>query len=294
VPVHYLPLYCSCITLRYIFATISFALSLKLKRITCLRHSSLRMSTERDGSDYQDKVSSAKARWNSDQLTSAKPSSSSAASGEGKPSSFTATQATYSPGPSSRPSVTPKCRSLEVPDYAIYDEDASQDYKRPKFSVERNETGDTRLMPPPSTIPCTHTRLSQEHACMVNPIPKEWTIGVHFEFMHNTAHRVYEGPPDGTPRVRLSSEELHIDFNKIYQVTGIYADSTWTAVSFEVIPGQDDKTLHTVTSYQYDRSTPPGGAVTVWTNVRKKHVWWAKPFLCRANHRHDQYPSASS
>ena len=136
-------------------------------------------------------------------------------------------------------------------------------------------------------------KLTQGNGCIVNPIPKEWSIGIHFKFMHNTAHRVYEGPPDGTPRVRLSSEELHVDFNKIYQVTGIYADRTWTAVSFEVTT-ERPQTIHTVSSYQYDGSEPPAYAVTVWTNIRKNQIWWARPFLCRSNRHDDHHPSGSS
>jgi hypothetical protein len=249
--------------------------------------------TESNGSNWQ-QVKAEEARWNSDQLTSAKPSSSSAASGEEKPPPLSLTQSTSSPGPSSKPSLTSKYRKPEDPGGDTYDKDVTQNFKKQKFSVTKNEAGDTRLMPPPSTIPGSQARLSQENACIINPIPREWSIGVHFKFMHNTCHRIYEGPPDGTPRVRLSSEELHIDFSKIYQVTGIYADSTWTAVSFEVIPTLDDKTFHTVTSYRHDGTQPQNGAVTVWTNVRKNHIWWARPFICSHNHYHGRHPTGSS
>jgi hypothetical protein len=149
-----------------------------------------------------------------------------------------------------------------TPNQKRMNEDESQERikRKPRSSIEGNERSDTSLMPPPSRPSSCVPRTS-----ITDPLPREWTIGVHFKFLHNCAHRVYEGPPDGTPRVRLSSNELFVDFNKIHRVTGIYADRTWTAVSFEVTP------------------TDQEGHVTVWTNVRKDSIWWAKPFLCIAN-----------
>ena len=193
------------------------------------------------------------------------------------------------PTPPPKPSTNRRGTRDESP------EDDEKSNKRQKFSVARNDAEDTRRMPPPSSRQQEDRASScRQCASFVNPIPKEWSIGVHFKFLNNTAHRVYEGPPDGTPRVRLSSEELHIDFDKIYQVKGIYADKMWTAVSFEVIPTPEDRTKCTITSFGYDGSAPRDGAVTVWSNVRKNHVWWAKPFICRSDHEDRNYPSGSS
>ena len=193
------------------------------------------------------------------------------------------------PKPVPRPSTSKRGTRGELP------ENDGKDIKKQKFSVAQNDEQDKKRMPPPSgKQQMKKTSSCSQGTCFINPIPKEWSIGVHFKFSLNTAHRIYEGPPDGTPRVRLSSEELYVDFDKIYKVKGIYADKTWTAVSFEVFPTSDDRVSSTTASYGYDGAAPNDGAVTVWTNVRKNHLWWAKPFICRHNHDDRNYPSGSS
>ena len=117
-------------------------------------------------------------------------------------------------------------------------------------------------------------------------LPPGWTIGAQFKLKHNTHHRVYEGPPDGTPRVRLGPEEVFVDFNRIYRVTGIYANALYTAVSFKV-PSLDDvkanagkaKGANDPDDDEDDvyKIKPPGSLpTTVWTNIRRDEVWWAK------------------
>jgi hypothetical protein len=107
-------------------------------------------------------------------------------------------------------------------------------------------------------------------------LPHWWTVGALFKFRNNTCHRVYEGPPDGTPRVRIGQDELFVDFNGTFRVSGIYVNTTFTAVSFKVAGvSKDDSSESELDDIYSDK--PPGTApTTVWTNVRKRDVWWAK------------------
>jgi len=89
-----------------------------------------------------------------------------------------------------------------------------------------------------------------------------WHIGAHFRChcKRGLHHRVYEGPPDGTPRVRLGPEEITIDFTKAYRIKALFCNETFSAVQFKVL------------------KTSRNGSVShmkVWTNVRRGGDWWA-------------------
>ena len=121
-------------------------------------------------------------------------------------------------------------------------------------------------------------------------LPPGWTIGAKFELKHNTHHRVYEGPPDGTPRVRLGPDEIYVDFDRVYQVTEMYANSLFTAVSFKVPDLDDAKTSNPDGNEEnvYEIKPPGSPPTIVWTNVRRKEVWWAKLVDEHADCRNDE------
>ena len=89
-----------------------------------------------------------------------------------------------------------------------------------------------------------------------------WHVGAYFR-CHNRRglhHRVYEGPPEGTPRVRLGPEEITIDFTKAYRIKALFCNETFSAVQFKVL------------------KTSRNGSVShmkVWTNVRRGGDRWA-------------------
>ena len=99
---------------------------------------------------------------------------------------------------------------------------------------------------------------------MWHPLPPEWEIGAEFEFFHNTLHRVYEGPPDGTPRVRLSPEEIFVDFEKTYTILSVFANKTFTSVEFMAEEFDPEVSVLHASGYR-----------NVWTNVRRGGIWWA-------------------
>jgi len=72
---------------------------------------------------------------------------------------------------------------------------------------------------------------------------------------------VYEGPPDGTPRVRLGPEEVLVDFNKPYRIKALFCNSTFSAVQFKVPKTHSDGSTSNL---------------KVWTNVRRDNDWWAE------------------
>jgi hypothetical protein len=75
------------------------------------------------------------------------------------------------------------------------------------------------------------------------------------------SHSIYKGPPDGFPRVRLGLDEAPVDFSRPYQIKAMFANEAFSAVQFKVPQTHDD------------RST---SNVKVWTNVRRRGVWWAE------------------
>jgi hypothetical protein len=89
-----------------------------------------------------------------------------------------------------------------------------------------------------------------------------WHIGAYFRCHQKRGfhHRVYEGPPDGTERVRLGPNEIEVDFSRAFRVRALFCNETYSAVQFKV-----QKTL-------------PDGSIRslkVWTNIRKGGEWWA-------------------
>ena len=90
-----------------------------------------------------------------------------------------------------------------------------------------------------------------------------WCIGAWFRCLirRGLHHCVYEGPPDGTPRVRLSSEEVLVDFNRPYRIKALFCNSTFSAVQFKVMKTYSDGTT---------------SSMKVWTNVRRDNDWWAE------------------
>jgi len=89
-----------------------------------------------------------------------------------------------------------------------------------------------------------------------------WHIGAYFRCHKKRGfhHRVYEGPPDGTERVRLGPNEIEIDFSRAFQVRALFCNETYSAVQFKV------------------KHTLPDGSIRsqkVWTNIRKGGEWWA-------------------
>ena len=90
-----------------------------------------------------------------------------------------------------------------------------------------------------------------------------WHIGAYFRCITRRGlhHRVYEGPPDGTPRVRLGPKEITIDFSKAYCIKALFCNNTYSAVQFKARKTFSDGTT----------SNP-----RVWTNVRRGNDWWAE------------------
>ena len=92
-----------------------------------------------------------------------------------------------------------------------------------------------------------------------------WHIGAWFRCnlrpgFHN---RVYDGPPDGTERVRLGPEEINVDFSRPYQIRALFCNHTFSAVQF-MAPAV----------LNMDGFVKPG--MLVWTNVRRYLDWWAR------------------
>ena len=69
-----------------------------------------------------------------------------------------------------------------------------------------------------------------------------WCIGAWFKCISRPGlhHRVYEGPPDGTPRVRLGPEEILVDFNRPYRIKALFTNTTFSAVQFKVTKTHSD------------------------------------------------------
>jgi hypothetical protein len=89
-----------------------------------------------------------------------------------------------------------------------------------------------------------------------------WHIGAYFRCHKKRGfhHRIYEGPPDGTERVRLGPNEIEVDFSRAFRVRALFCNETYSAVQFKV------------------KNTLPDGSIKslkVWTNIRKGGEWWA-------------------
>ena len=92
-----------------------------------------------------------------------------------------------------------------------------------------------------------------------------WHTGAFFRCIIRPGlhHRVYEGPPDGTPRVRLGPEEINVDFVRPYKIRALFVNDVYLAVQFKV-----PTVLH------MSGFMKPG--MLVWTNVRRGNDWWAR------------------
>ena len=101
---------------------------------------------------------------------------------------------------------------------------------------------------PPGWIPGAMFRLTEgvcrceDGALRVNP--------------HGFVHRIYDGPPGRPAHRALMKKEVWFDVTAEHCITGIYFDTTWTAVQF--CPDPDRRPWE-----------------KVWTNVRKRNDWLA-------------------
>ena len=90
-----------------------------------------------------------------------------------------------------------------------------------------------------------------------------WCIGASFKCIirRGLHHRVYEGPPDGTPRVRLGPKQFLVDFARPYRIKALFCNTTFSAVQFKVMKTHSDGT---------------SSSMKVWTNIRRDNDWWAE------------------
>ena len=100
---------------------------------------------------------------------------------------------------------------------------------------------------------------------VVNTITdSKWKIGAYFRHTNRRglAHRVYDGPPDGTIRDRIGPEILMVDFERPYKIVALFMNDLHFSVQFKV-PGA------VMMSGWKTRSR------VVWGNVRRGSDWWA-------------------
>ena len=90
-----------------------------------------------------------------------------------------------------------------------------------------------------------------------------WKIGAFFSCIDRPglAHRIYEGPPDGTPRVRLGPDAVPVDFSRPYQIKAMFANEVFSAVQFNVPQTHADGSTSNV---------------KVWKNVCRRNDRWAE------------------
>ena len=117
-----------------------------------------------------------------------------------------------------------------------------------------------RMMLPPA-VPAVPQPRSHTGAT----VDRGWHTGAYFRCIirPGLAHRVYEGPPDGTQRVRLGPEELHVDFSRPYKIHALFVNDVYLAVQFKV------PAVLNMSGF-----IKPG--MLVWTNVRRGDDWWAR------------------
>ena len=78
-------------------------------------------------------------------------------------------------------------------------------------------------------------------------LPPDWSPGAEFRLtagVHrchdgtlraNTrgfVHRMYAGPPDGTPHWPIPRIQMWFDATAVHRITGIFINEEWTAVQF--------------------------------------------------------------
>ena len=107
--------------------------------------------------------------------------------------------------------------------------------------------------------------VSPQAMCPGGMFEPGWHIGAWFRcnLRPGFHHRVYDGPPDGTARVRLGPEEINVDFSKPYQIRALFCNHTFSAVQFKA-----------PAVLNMDGFVRPG--MLVWTNVRRYTDWWAR------------------
>ena len=140
---------------------------------------------------------------------------------------------------------------------SIFGGDAEGDIALPEAS---SGSASNRMMIPPA-VPAVPQPRSHAGATF----DRGWHIGAYFRCIlrPGLAHRVYEGPPDGTPRVRLGPEEINVDFARPYKIRALFINDVYLAVQFKV-----PSVLH------MSGFLKPG--MMLWTNVRRGDDWWAR------------------
>ena len=123
-----------------------------------------------------------------------------------------------------------------------------------------SDQGATRSMMPP-VMPM----VPQPRSHTGNTVDRGWKTGAYFRHIirPGLAHRVYEGPPDGTSRVRLGPEEVMVDFARPYKIYALFVNDVYLAVQIK-IPEQ---------LYMSGYLKP---SMMVWSNVRRGDEWWAR------------------
>ena len=96
-------------------------------------------------------------------------------------------------------------------------------------------------------------------------IDQGWKTGAYFRHIvrPGLAHRVYDGPPDGTPRVRLGPEEVMVDFVRPYKIYALFVNDVYLAAQIKI-------------PEQLNMSGFISPSMYVWSNVRRGDEWWAK------------------
>ena len=98
-----------------------------------------------------------------------------------------------------------------------------------------------------------------------NTVDPGWKTGAYFRHIlrPGLAHRVYDGPPDGTIRVRLGPEEVMVDFARPYAIHSIFVNDIYLAVQIQI-------------PEQLNMSGFVSPSRRVWCNVRRGDDWWAR------------------
>ncbi len=97
-----------------------------------------------------------------------------------------------------------------------------------------------------------------------NTIDRGWQTGAYFRHIirPGLAHRVYDGPPDGTPRVRLGPEEIMVDFARPYKIYALFINDVYLAVQIKI-------------PEQLNMSGFISPSMMVWSNMRRGDKWSA-------------------
>ena len=92
-----------------------------------------------------------------------------------------------------------------------------------------------------------------------------WKTGAYFRHIirPGLSHRVYDGPPDGTARVRIAPEEIMVDFARPYQIHALFVNDVYLAAQIKI-------------PKQWMMSGLVKPSTMVWSNIRRGDDWWAK------------------